>query len=107
MTTLAEWLLEQIDKDIADIEGDATGDPSMPFGVHWSEVKHASCSPGVVLVDLKAKRQLVQKAARWERDNQGSLPHQITLRFVAEDVLTLLAQAYADQPGWRDEWRVE
>lgn len=53
--------------------------------------------PARVLADVDAKRRILDQCADvWAHDRVEAF---------AEDVLRLLALAYADRPGYRGEWR--
>lgn len=94
---LASWLLEQIADDEAvdwhDRDCSTACPPPGPF----------PCDCGVparVLADCAAKRAIVEECEEllYNGDGGGTDP-------CADRVLTLLALPYADQPGYRPEWR--
>lgn len=119
---LAEWLLEQIAKDeriarsaIADDDGETEGLAgqrdwltgrstrvnSPRFGDALADLTVSFAVPSRVLAECEVKRRIVRQADEpnsaqgW--DDYASAEHELTLR--------LLALAYADRPGYLDEWR--
>ncbi|MEV5368975.1 DUF6221 family protein [Streptomyces albogriseolus] len=57
--------------------------------------------PARVLSEVAAKRQIIERCTRV----QGLLLDDFTAEHLADDVLALLALAYAGRPGYREEWR--
>jgi len=106
MTTLAEFLLARIwdDQTIAESArvhvDDLDGWPAVTAA---HVLRH---DPARVLAECEAKRRIVERYRRHERD---VTPHGVALddsaRFALEDTVRDLAQTYADHPAYRQEWR--
>jgi len=56
--------------------------------------------PARVLAECEAKRRIVEEYVRIERGDYAD-----STRWLAEDILALLALPYADHPDYRPEWR--
>lgn len=65
-----------------------------------SELAHiARWDPARVLAEVEAKRQMLDFLDPTDApEGEG--------KYVAERAIVLLAQPYAGQPGWREEWRI-
>jgi hypothetical protein len=72
--------------------------------------------PKRVLAEVKAKRAIIEAGApRREREETGEYLHFGNWSSCSDDcastvwweILKLLAQPYAGQDGWREEWRAE
>jgi hypothetical protein len=59
----------------------------------------ARWDPARVLAEVDAKRQLLNEAASWAKDDR---PGESSC---GDTTLSLLALPYADRPGYREEWR--
>ncbi|MBU5946776.1 DUF6221 family protein [Streptomyces sp. PAM3C] len=57
--------------------------------------------PARVLREVAAKRQIIERCTRV----QGLLLDDFSAERLVDDVLALLALAYAGRPGYREEWR--
>lgn len=100
---LHEWLLEQIKQDerLASAEIDEYADERRP-----SESRHqAAWAPARVLVECWTKRRIIDLAVDAMVAARGS-DRYFTAEEFMQTTLQLLAEPYADQPGYRDEWRL-
>lgn len=105
-TDLVTWLrgvLDEIDRVVRAKLGD-------PYGCWWLAIDEGAPSPDSVLADIAAKRAILDLAekvisARDEKDENGVLVSVPIARARMRDVVRLLASAYADRPGYREEWR--
>jgi len=98
-----EWLLEQIKEDerLASAEVDDYGDDRRP-----SESTHqAAWAPARVLVECWTKRRIVDLAVDAMVAARGSGRYLAAEEFM-QTTLQLLAEPYAQRPGYRDEWRL-
>jgi hypothetical protein len=96
---LIAWLRAQLDDD----ERVARG--------HVADGLHSDCEPQPVrwLAEVEAKRRILNRYQA-QLDRQGDwqesqLSADICAQEYADWVLPMLALPYADQPGYRDEWR--
>ncbi|MGA4896730.1 DUF6221 family protein [Streptomyces griseoincarnatus] len=78
--------------DAADLDADSP----MPSFEHAA--RH---DPARVLREVAAKRQIIERCTRV----QGLLLDDFSAERLVDDVLALLALAYAGRPGYREEWR--
>jgi hypothetical protein len=95
---LSKWLREQLDEDwrvagvMMALGGPGPGDP-----MHWNVDYLARWDLARVLAEVEAKRRMLDQlwdgVTVWDPDGW------------AVDFTKLLAQPYAGQPGWREEWR--
>jgi hypothetical protein len=70
--------------------------------IDQDEAEHiARWDPARVLAEVEAKRRILDWIDR------TAISDQVTWSFVAEAPIRLLAQPYAGQPGWREEWLAE
>lgn len=121
MDELVRWLGEQLDEDeriVRAVHGPIDG----PLGRKWwtpEEVKTRLCDdqihmsdaehiavwgPARVLREIEAKRQIIEQHKRYAAERRrmmGGWDPQ------SDDspILVALATAYADRPGYREEWR--
>lgn len=132
-TDLAAWLLEQIAEDerIAreatpgpwmaldsgvvsyDDPGDESGQGVWPVDVTQSNRDRqdrahiVTWNPRRAIAECEAKRRIIERwraadeSATNAPDYSGGLAHGL------EEAIYLLAQPYADRPGWREEWALD
>lgn len=108
MSDLADWLLACLADDAAVAREAAQyvgpgevieTNLSRTIGDTYTSKRVALWQPAFVLADCEAKRQMVVFAQERSREALDSEP------WVAEQFLMRLAMAYADRPGYREEWR--
>lgn len=96
---LAAWLLQILDKDQAEA-GREKYNADAPW---WMD---APFTAEFVLADIEAKRAIIANCVTWIRGEpanawyDGGRPQDL-----ADETMRLLASAYADRPGYLDEWK--
>ena len=107
---LITWLRAQLDEDEAEIRKHPDDDGVwVPGNFEATEESNYPCTPVLLvsktfaLADIDAKRRLLQQFEL--RGNAVRATVQPSTGGVWDDLLRMLAVPYADQPGYRDEWR--
>lgn len=101
---LAEWLLEQIGEDERDLRED-------PAWSRWM-IKPSDLAARIrlALAECESKRRIVERSLFVVGhgpavDDVRALDMTTGAMGALGDVLKLLAEPYADRPGYREEWR--
>lgn len=117
MDDLVAWLRAQLDDDerkVAAMEREQRRVQTAPiFQGHppnWLAGVDIFVSPKRWRADVDAKRRVLDLVELAHREYTSSLPYlrgqDRGYREAMVDVLRELAMAYADHPGYRDEWRL-
>lgn len=104
MSDLVTWLRAQLDEDEAsldDVHSDSCESRPDPDGASWVR-QHGPCDcgwPAQLLAEVEAKRALLD-----------AFDEPTTVDNVAEEeglcrAVRIIATAYADRPGYLEEWR--
>ncbi len=101
MDDLVTWLRAQLDDDERVAQSAYYWSPTGWFDVPDSAREHLDrWDPARVLAEVDAKRRILDGMI----DDDGFLRGNIASG-TAWPVIVLLAAAYADRPGYREEWR--
>lgn len=122
MSDLASWLLEQITEDerviaeIEDSDDDARESRGATEGLawinpsnQWNDTWRLTIPASRVLAECAAKRAIIEEhgAMVMPYAESGYIHHcaECATEFAPCRTLRHLATAYADRPGYREEWR--
>lgn len=99
---LVTWLSGVLDED----EREAVA------AVRWSEgcgdwVHIARHDPAAILADIAAKRRVLAEYQRVLGGEWSGDPHEEGQWIALSNVVEFIASAYADRPGYRQEWAPE
>ena len=98
--TIVDFVRACLDEDESDAKAASKSerDPSW-----WYDLGN----PSRVLADIAAKRRILDEYTESaSRTVAHGAPSNAEVRTAAlADVIQILAEAYADRPGWREEWR--